>query len=486
MWTPTIDGGTFAGAYFTIIGDWASTIDVIKETSIGAELVAIYALIAQIILVNLLIAMMGDTFVSVKGNSDKEWKYSRFSLVMEYISTSFHPPPFNVVVVPVLFVKNLVWGSTETPPPADGHKERENFKKLMIDTRDKLLEDLDEEKKKTLDFVADSMKEQWKAVTEDHESLHKTLHEKLENLETRLKGGSGSNSTEEIDKMEKKLELLQQTLLEAVNHIPSPQVVDEIITVRIQERDVPVTWSKGMKKLDVQNVVTNFKPFHYWIQTINDPQNATELRVLGIHFQGIDMFGASKIGFVKFRVTTLNTQGKSVPCVIFMRGASVGILVILKLDKPDDHTEYTILTVQPRVPVGSSQFAEIPAGMLDEGEFIGVAAKELKEETGIEIKEKDLIDLTALAYNGLAPGVASSAASCDEFLRLFVYRKHVTQEELDTLNNKLTGLIEEDEAITLKVVPLDVMWQVTNDAKALSSLLLYHQLITDGKISKDY
>lgn len=43
--------------------------------------------------------------------------------------------------------------------------------------------------------------------------------------------------------------------------------------------------------------------------------------------------------------------------------------------------------------------------MLDNGNFTGVAAKELKEETGIEIKEKDLVDLIGLSYNGKFKGM---------------------------------------------------------------------------------
>ena len=40
---------------------------------------------------------------------------------------------------------------------------------------------------------------------------------------------------------------------------------------------------------------------------------------------------------------------------------------------------------------------ECPAGMMDEeGNFLGVAAKELKEETGIVIKSSDLISLGSI------------------------------------------------------------------------------------------
>ena len=53
---------------------------------------------------------------------------------------------------------------------------------------------------------------------------------------------------------------------------------------------------------------------------------------------------------------------------------------------------------QPRIPVGSLAFMEIPAGMLDnEGTFVGAAAKQIAEETGLEIKTRDLKDLTGLA-----------------------------------------------------------------------------------------
>lgn len=57
-----------------------------------------------------------------------------------------------------------------------------------------------------------------------------------------------------------------------------------------------------------------------------------------------------------------------------------------------DEKEYTILTIQSRVPIADAAFAEIPAGMLDgSGNFAGIAAKELKEETGIVIEESKYV-----------------------------------------------------------------------------------------------
>merc|ERR1712179_180557 len=160
---------------------------------------------------------------------------------------------------------------------------------------------------------------------------------------------------------------------------------------------------------------------------------------------------------------------------------AVGVLVILSCAGK----QYSLITRQARVPVGLGDYPEIPAGMLDgSGNFGGVAAKEMKEETGINISSNDLIDLTELAYGRKFQGMIPSAGGCDEFLRLFVFTKEISQEELNNLQGKLTGELEEGEVITLEVVEFDKLWQVTSDAKTLSALYLYERLVQEGKIKR--
>lgn len=159
------------------------------------------------------------------------------------------------------------------------------------------------------------------------------------------------------------------------------------------------------------------------------------------------------------------------------------------------------------------------------GNFSGVAAKEMEEETGIMIGEDDLIDLTELAYgqasltagtaavtaggaaaaaaDGGATGGGSSAAAaapappaatsalrgvypsvgaCDEFLRLLYYSKTVTPGELAELRGKATGLLDHGECITLDLVPLDDLWRRAPDGKTLAAVLLYEKLKAAGKL----
>lgn len=93
--------------------------------------------------------------------------------------------------------------------------------------------------------------------------------------------------------------------------------------------------------------------------------------------------------------------------ISFKRGGAVSMLLILKAkDQPDK----VILTLQPRIPVPHFAFPELPAGMLDgSGNFTGTAAKEIEEETGLVIKEEELVDMTELAYGDQWRGVYTSA-----------------------------------------------------------------------------
>jgi len=240
-------------------------------------------------------------------------------------------------------------------------------------------------------------------------------------------------------------------------------------TVNFKNRKLVIT---GEKDIDLKAVSTT-KSFVDWL---NEFQNK-DLYLEGVHIQCVDMFGP-RIGFIKFIAKVLK-DGKQIPGIVFMRGGSVGILTIIE----HKGLEYALTTVQARTPIGQL-FTEIPAGMLDDnGNFQGQAAKEMKEETELIIKEENLIDLTNLAYGNKYKGMIPSAGGCDEFIRLFVY-KHTIEDDIafNQLQGKCTGLVEHGEIISLNLIELDKLWRETSDAKALSALFLYEKLKSIGKI----
>ena len=159
----------------------------------------------------------------------------------------------------------------------------------------------------------------------------------------------------------------------------------------------------------------------------------------------------------------------------------------------DSETEkHILLTLQPRVPAGSLSLAELPAGMLDNsGTFSGAAAKEIKEETGLEIAESELVNLTELGLPStedltgerLQQGVYPSPGGCDEFVPIFLHQRRVPRAQLQQWQGKLTGLREEGEKITLKLVKLDEVWKEGGrDAKVLSGWALYEGLRRQGRL----
>ncbi|KAG2458820.1 TRPM5 protein, partial [Polypterus senegalus] len=70
-------------------------------------LVCIYLLFANILLLNLLIAMFNFTFQMVQDNDDQIWKFQRFGLIKEYHCHPTFPPPFIILVHIYLFFKRV-------------------------------------------------------------------------------------------------------------------------------------------------------------------------------------------------------------------------------------------------------------------------------------------------------------------------------------------------------------------------------------------
>lgn len=141
--------------------------------------------------------------------------------------------------------------------------------------------------------------------------------------------------------------------------------------------------------------------------------------------------------------------------------------------------------------------------MLDDSSFKGTAARELEEEANLTVKEEDLINMSELALENVpvtswasseddtkTKGAESietamypSVGACDEFIPLFLCQKRLTRKHMEWLKGKATGLRDEGENITLKLVPLSRAWREgARDAKALAALALYSGLKSEGKI----
>lgn len=262
---------------------------------------------------------------------------------------------------------------------------------------------------------------------------------------------------------------------------------------------VPVDYSTELNP----DQLKSFPAFRTWLSSLtkslqqhqqaSHPFHKLPYALRSIKVQAVNFFGGERLGFVKLKADISNDNGETLPGSVFLRGGSVAMLLILQAESSSD--EYVILAVQPRIAAGTLGFVELPAGMLDDsGTFTGAAAKEIKEETGLDIEEEDLIDMTELSFRDrtqeqssdephLQKGIYPSPGGCDEFIPIFISRKKMPKKEIEALKGKLTGLREHGEKITLKICRLDELWKVgARDGKTLAAAALYEGLSREGKI----
>ncbi|KAJ2850808.1 hypothetical protein IWW36_001623 [Coemansia brasiliensis] len=240
------------------------------------------------------------------------------------------------------------------------------------------------------------------------------------------------------------------------------------------------------------DTIRQFPPFVQWLAALDtqmlQTQPNNQVVVSKITVQSIDEFHSGKIGFLKFSaLATHQAEQKQVPGIVFLRGGSVAMLVILRTQQAGaanqqrvpSHRDssYVLLTEQPRIAAPDFGMVELPAGMLDDdtGEFSGAAAREIHEETGLSIKPDELIDLTPSRPSTSRPGFFPSVGACDERIHFFACEKHVSEEELVKLRGKLGGLRDDGEIITLRLVRMCDLWKETCDMKALTALYLWDQ-----------
>lgn len=176
------------------------------------------------------------------------------------------------------------------------------------------------------------------------------------------------------------------------------------------------------------------------------------------------MFG-SRVGFLKIKADAEDNQsGNFIPGICFLRGSSVAILVIIECCETKE--QFVVLVRQARVPVGEYRCTELPAGMLDgNGNFTGTAAKEIKEELGMDIGATEL--------KLLNKDVSPSPGGCDEKMTVYYVKKTVSKDEIQKLDGKQTGVEAEGENIRVVVVPMKEIKRYFTDGKVLMAFALY-------------
>ncbi|KAM9827226.1 short transient receptor potential channel 5a [Neosynchiropus ocellatus] len=112
---------------------------------VGATMFGTYNIISLVVLLNMLIAMMNNSYQLIADHADIEWKFARTKLWMSYFDEGGTlPPPFNIVPSPKSIWYLLMWLHNKLcrrgqPPGEDTHK-CENLREFTERHADSLIQ----------------------------------------------------------------------------------------------------------------------------------------------------------------------------------------------------------------------------------------------------------------------------------------------------------------------------------------------------------
>ncbi|XP_033120583.1 transient receptor potential cation channel subfamily M member 1-like isoform X2 [Anneissia japonica] len=137
---------------------------------------ALYCIVANILLINLLIATFNNTYARIRSISDVVWKFQRYRLIMEYEQKSMMVPPFVIFQHLFLFLRAFIYCCCRNPRPS-----RDKGLKLFLPEEDiRILNDFEEE---CMELYFRSKEAQVKTSSEQR---LKVTSERVENVELKL------------------------------------------------------------------------------------------------------------------------------------------------------------------------------------------------------------------------------------------------------------------------------------------------------------
>jgi len=228
---------------------------------------------------------------------------------------------------------------------------------------------------------------------------------------------------------------------------PAPTIPEPIVVAHlsINGKDVPVVISHPavLEGKSIEEVLA----WPTLALQISKLQQDPKWDIEKLQIKGIKLFGPVNIGFV-FLDWTAKYEGLVKPGACFLRPDAVAVLLEVTIEGEEQDERYIVLKEEVRM-AACGPVLEVPAGIINaEGTFAGQAAKELKEETGIEIPAGQMVDLGK---------VHMSIGGCPEMVVLKLARITVTRKWMTAHHDKEHGVAEENERTKCKFIPVKDM-----------------------------
>ncbi|XP_049761665.1 transient receptor potential cation channel subfamily M member 1 [Elephas maximus indicus] len=201
-------------------------------------IMACYLLVANILLVNLLIAVFNNTFFEVKSISNQVWKFQRYQLIMTFHDRPVLPPPM-IILSHIYIIITRLSGHCRKKREGD-QEERDHGLKLFLS---------DEELKRLHEFEAQCVQEHFQEKEDQQQSSSderiRITCERVENMSMRL---------EEVNERENFMKASLQTVdlrLSQLEELSSRMVNALENLAGIDKSDLIKTRSRASSECDV-------------------------------------------------------------------------------------------------------------------------------------------------------------------------------------------------------------------------------------------
>lgn len=194
-------GEVYADNIYPLCGDEPGMAPCLPGRWITPLAMSVYLLIANILLINLLIAVFNNIFIEVNAVAHQVWMFQRFTVVMEYEQKPVLPPPLIAVCHLYLFIRFL-WRFCQkcNIPSAETY---DNGLKLFLEGEDKeRLNDFEE------DCVEGYFREQELKLQMSTEERIKVTTDRVENMQQKI---------EDVDKKTNSQTASLQVILKAIS-----------------------------------------------------------------------------------------------------------------------------------------------------------------------------------------------------------------------------------------------------------------------------
>ncbi len=201
----------------------------------------------------------------------------------------------------------------------------------------------------------------------------------------------------------------------------------------------------------------------------------------GLDIHGIEEIysrrkGDGEILFSLLMTDATTPQGDKIPPICFLKGEVVCVLICL-IDAQSGE-KYLLLVKQRRICDGGYTY-EHPAGMLDsESDPAAVAAREVHEETGIELGKEELTRL--LDY----PCYPSTGTS-DETMYFFFCELTLPKDKIMQYHDQNMGVASDHERITTAVLPFAAGHRLITNTNGILLDYLYLKEVGDWDLLKE-